>query len=163
MISINLANVIAILTNSYCLFLEHSCFRKKTFRVFRGVQPAPMWAKACPFLEHSYFQFKCFAVFRGCNIIDSGISDVPKSHILIFRKKVLQNLGHKMAQNGPKWPKMAQNGPKLHNYFVGCPFFGHSYFENKCFGQIRTCNILAGFSLKSCMQKFMTRNMLTKK
>ena len=35
--------------------------------------------------------------------------DVPKSHILIFRKKVLQNLGHKMAQNGPKWPKMAQN------------------------------------------------------
>ena len=105
-----------------------------------------MGVKACPFLGHPCFQFKCFAVFGGCNIIDFGASDVPKTHILTFRKKVLPNSRHKMAQNGPKWPKMAQNGPKLHNYLCGCPFLGHSYFENKCFGQIRTCNIMWFFT-----------------
>ena len=84
-------------------------FSEKNFSHFQGVQPAPMGVEACLFLWHPCFQFKCFAVFGGCNIIDFGASDVPKTHILTFRKKVLPNSGHKMAQNGPKWPKMAQN------------------------------------------------------
>ena len=55
MISINLSNVIDILANGDCPFLEHSCF-----------------------------QLKWFALFEGCNILISGASHVPKSRILVF-------------------------------------------------------------------------------
>ena len=65
MISINLSNIIDILSNGYCPFLWHSCFRKKTFRVF-----------------------------RGCNTIDFGASDVPFCGILVFNLNVLAKSGH---------------------------------------------------------------------
>ena len=41
----------------------------------------------------------------------------------------------------------AKNVPKLRKYLCGCPFLGHSYFEFKCFAQIRTCNIMCIFGV----------------
>jgi len=38
---------------------------------------------------------------------------------LFSEKKLLPKLGHKMAQNGPKWPKMAQN---CINIYAHVPF-----------------------------------------
>ena len=105
---------------------------------FPGVQSAPGSGAVCPFLGHSCFQNKCFAVFRGCNRRQWGIGMSLFRTFLFLKKSFCQN-------RDIKWPKMAQNGPKLHNYLRACPFLGHSYFEFKCFAQIRTCNIMCVF------------------
>jgi hypothetical protein len=51
-----------------------------------------------------------------------------------------------MAQNGPKWPKIDQNGSKwlkmMQTTLCVCPNFEHSYFENKYFAVLGTCNIM---------------------
>jgi len=56
---------------------------------------------------------------------------------------------------------MAQNGPKLHNYFVVCPFLGHSYFQLKCFAVFGGSEIILFFHT-FCTMKVMTPYMLTK-
>jgi hypothetical protein len=50
----------------------------------------------------------------------------------------------KMVQNGPKWPKMAQI---MQNTLCVCPNFEHSYFENKYFAVLGTCNIMLFFAI----------------
>jgi hypothetical protein len=84
-------------------------FLEKSFSCFQGVQSAPGSGAACPFLGHSCFQNKCFAVFRGCNRRPGRVRHVLFWGIRVFEKKLLPKSGHKMAQNGPKWPKTAQN------------------------------------------------------
>jgi len=111
-------------------------FLEKSFCRFQGVQPAPGSGAACPFLRHSCFRKKAFAVFRGAtgarigcgmSLFEAfvfsesafpcfgdmpqngiGMFVVPKSGIRVFGKKLLPKLGHRMAQNGPKWSKTAE-------------------------------------------------------
>ena len=47
---------------------------------------------------------------------------------------------------------LAQNAQKLRKYLCGCLFLGHSYFEFKCFAQIRTCNIMCMFGIFTQVQ-----------
>lgn len=56
---------------------------------------------------------------------------------------------------------LAKNRPKMQKYLCGCPFFGHSYFQLKCFAVFGTSNKMS-FSDIFCTVKIMTRIMLTK-
>ena len=131
MISMHLLNVIAILANGYCPFLGHSCFLKKTFRVFRGCNTIDFGASDVPFLGILVFNLNVLAKSGHATQAISGCRMSPKRTFLLSEKRFCRNRDIKRS-------RMAKNGPKLHNYLCGCPFFGQSYFENKCFGQNRT-------------------------
>ena len=113
-------------------------FSVKRFYRFQGVQPAPGSGAACPFLGHSCFQNKCFAVFRGCNRRqwDRGMSQNEQTIYFENKNVHFRDMQQRIS---------AKNGPKLHKYLRACPFLGLSYFEFKCFTQIRTCNIIRVF------------------
>ena len=57
--------------------------------------------------EAFLFSESAFSCFGDMPQNGNGMCVVPKLGILVFGKKLLPKLGHKMAQNAPKWPKTA--------------------------------------------------------
>ena len=141
-------------------------FSEKSFSCFQGVQPATMGAEACPKIAHSCFQLKWFALLGGCNILISGHRMSQNRAFLLSEKRFCRfggcNIlisGHRMSQNrafllsekrfcrfgGMQSTILAKNGPKTRKHSCGCPFFGHSYFQLKCFALLGGCNIMCIF------------------
>ena len=118
-----------------------SCFPEKAFRVLRGCSRRRI---GCGMSLFGAFLFsgKSFSRFEGVQPATNRVRHVPFWGILVFRKKLLPKSGHKPAQKGPK----------LHNYLCACPFFGLSYFKNKCFTVFRTCNIMCIFGTYTRLQ-----------
>ena len=110
-------------------------FSEKSFCRFQGVQPAPGSGAGCPFLRHLCFRKVHFHVLGTCHKTESGCLQSQNRAFVFLEKSFCQNWDI-------EWSKPAQNGPKLHKYLCACTFLGHSYFEFKCFAQIRTCKIM---------------------
>ncbi len=119
---------------------EFHVFGKKAFRIFRGaIANNANWSMslfgAFLFSENHFCPFWGMLQNRGFGV-KWGRCMSKKSGFLVFRKKLLPKMGHKTAQNDPKWPKTA----------CACPFFGHSCFRKKTFVKIRTCKIMCIFT-----------------
>ena len=113
-------------------------FSEKSFSCFQGVQPATMGAEACPKIAHSCFQLKWFALLGGCNILISG-HRMSQNRAFLLSEKRFCRFG------GMQSTILAKNGPKTRKHSCGCPFFGHSYFQLKCFALLGGCNIMCIF------------------
>lgn len=154
MISINLANVTVILTNGYCLFFGHSCFRKKTFRVFRGCNRRQCEQRYVPFWGILIFNLNVLPLLGDATKYFSGVL-MSQNRGFSFSKKRFCRIWDN------KWPVLAKNRPKMQKYLCRCPFLGHSYFQLKCFAVFGGSEIILFFHT-FCTMKIMTHIMLTK-